>query len=147
MYSSTLSLTYALDEGWWSTPRPGRFSPGKNPVLIVQEALWAPWPVWTGAENPAPTGIWFLDRPARSESLYRLSYPGSHLKIGYRVQSPIGILRYFFIWQTSVATSCRLACIIVIHPADLPHTTESRPKIKKKRRLSFKVMEPAFMGI
>ena len=29
-----------------------------------------------GAENPAPTGIRFLDRPVRSESLYRLSYRG-----------------------------------------------------------------------
>jgi len=57
MYSSTLSLTYALDEGWWSTPRLGRFTTGKTPVLIVQEALWAPWPVWTSAENLAPIGI------------------------------------------------------------------------------------------
>ena len=30
---------------------------------------------WTGAENLAPTWIRSLDRPARSESLYRLSYP------------------------------------------------------------------------
>jgi hypothetical protein len=33
------------------------------------------WPVWTVAENIAPTGIRSPDRPARSESLYRLSYP------------------------------------------------------------------------
>jgi hypothetical protein len=31
--------------------------------------------VWTGAENFAPTGIRSPDRPARSQSLYRLSYP------------------------------------------------------------------------
>ena len=30
----------------------------------------------TSAENLAPTGIPSPDRPARSESLYRLSYPG-----------------------------------------------------------------------
>ena len=30
--------------------------------------------VWTGAENLVPTGIRSPDRPARSESLYRLSY-------------------------------------------------------------------------
>jgi hypothetical protein len=35
-------------------------------------------PVWTGAENLAPTGIRSPDRPARSESLYRLSYSGPH---------------------------------------------------------------------
>ena len=38
------------------TPRP-LFTPGKDPVPIVQEAGWAPGPVWTGAENLAPTGI------------------------------------------------------------------------------------------
>ena len=38
---------------------------------------WAPGPVWTGAENLDPTkGIRYQDRPALSESLYRLSYPG-----------------------------------------------------------------------
>ena len=31
-YSSTLSLTSALDGGGWSTPRPGRFTPKKDPV-------------------------------------------------------------------------------------------------------------------
>jgi len=34
-YTSTLSLTSALDGGGWSTPRPGRFTPGKDPVPIV----------------------------------------------------------------------------------------------------------------
>jgi hypothetical protein len=29
-YSSTLSLTPVLDEGGWSTPRTGRFTPGKE---------------------------------------------------------------------------------------------------------------------
>jgi hypothetical protein len=56
-YSSTLSLTSALDEGGWSTPRPGHFTPGKDPVPLVQEAGWALGPVWTGAENLAPPGF------------------------------------------------------------------------------------------
>ena len=34
-------------------PRP-LFTPGKDPVPIVQEAGWAPGPVWTGAENLSP---------------------------------------------------------------------------------------------
>ena len=33
-YSSTFSLTSALDGGGWSTPRTGRFPPGKDPVPI-----------------------------------------------------------------------------------------------------------------
>ena len=35
MYSSTLPSTSALDGGGWSTPGPGRFTPGKDPVPIV----------------------------------------------------------------------------------------------------------------
>ena len=53
---------------------PAASTPGKDPVSIVHEAGWAPGPVWTGAENLAPTEIRSPDRPARSQSLYRLSY-------------------------------------------------------------------------
>ena len=56
------------------TPWP-LFTPGKDRVPIVQEAGWAPGPVWTGVENLAPTEIQSPDRPARRQSLYRLSYP------------------------------------------------------------------------
>jgi len=55
-------------------PRP-LFTPGKGPVPIVQEAGWAPGPVQTCVENLASTGIRSPDRPACSQSLYRLSYP------------------------------------------------------------------------
>jgi len=53
--------------GGWSTPRPGRFTPGKDPVPIVQEAGRAQRPVWRAAKNLAPTGIRSPDRTARSE--------------------------------------------------------------------------------
>jgi hypothetical protein len=44
-------------KGWGvsSTPRP-YFTPGKDPVPIVQEAGWALGPVWTGG-NLAPLGF------------------------------------------------------------------------------------------
>ena len=55
-----------------STPRP-HFTPGKDSVPILQEAGWAPGPVWTdGKSRPHRDSI--PDRPARSQSLYRLSY-------------------------------------------------------------------------
>ena len=56
-----------------STPRP-HFTPGKDPVPILQEAEWAPGPVWTGGKS-RPLRDSIPDRPARSQSLYRLSYP------------------------------------------------------------------------
>ena len=54
-------------------PRPGRFTPGKDPVHIVWEAGCARGPVWTVAVNLIPTGFRSPDRPARSQSLYWLS--------------------------------------------------------------------------
>jgi hypothetical protein len=48
-YSSYSFSTSALDGGEWSASRLGRaLSPVKGlPVPIVQEAGWAPEPVWT----------------------------------------------------------------------------------------------------
>ena len=72
MYSSTLPSTSALDRGWWSTPRPGRFIPRKDPV-----SLGGPQGRYGRVRKISlPTGIRSSDCPARSESLYRLSYPG-----------------------------------------------------------------------
>jgi hypothetical protein len=65
-----LILNLGDRRGGWSAPRPGRFTPGKDPVPIVQEAGWAPGPVWMCAKNLSSTGIRSPDRPARSQSLY-----------------------------------------------------------------------------
>ena len=51
MYSSALSLTSALDGGGWTMPHPGRSTPEKDTVPIVQEAGLVLGAVWTGAEN------------------------------------------------------------------------------------------------
>jgi hypothetical protein len=67
--------------GWGVSFKPcPSFTPGKGPVPIVQEIGLAPGPAWTAAENLASTGIRSPDRPARSQSLYRLRYP-AHCKI------------------------------------------------------------------
>jgi len=52
--------------GWVvsSTPWP-HFTPGKDPVPIVQETGWAPRPVWTGGKS-RPHRDSITDRPARS---------------------------------------------------------------------------------
>ena len=67
-------MTAALEGGEWSAARPRpHFTPGKDPVPILHEAGWAPGPVWTsGKSRPHRDSI--PDRPARSQSLYRLSY-------------------------------------------------------------------------
>ena len=44
--------------GWGCQPHaPADSAPGKDSVLTVQEAGWAPRPVWKGEENLATTGI------------------------------------------------------------------------------------------
>jgi hypothetical protein len=68
-------LTYLRKDNTVSTLRP-LYPPRKDPISSVQEAGWAPGPVWTGAENLAFIGIRCPDRPARSESLYWLRYLG-----------------------------------------------------------------------
>jgi hypothetical protein len=75
MYSSTLFFTPWHQKGVRGsvTPRP-LYTSGKDPIPAVQEDGWASGPVWSGAENLAPTGIRSPGRPARSQSLYRLSY-------------------------------------------------------------------------
>ena len=72
-----LFLDRGTRRGWGIsvTLRP-LFTPGKDSLPIVQEAGWAPGPVWTVAENLAPTGIRFPDRPARCQSLYLTTLPG-----------------------------------------------------------------------
>jgi hypothetical protein len=53
-----------------TTPRP--LYPRERPVPIIQEG----GSIWTCAKNFAPIGIRSPDRPARSQSIYRLNYPG-----------------------------------------------------------------------
>ena len=55
---------------------PAALLPRKSRYPNVQEAGGPQGPVWTVAENLVPSGIRSPERPARSESLYRLSYPG-----------------------------------------------------------------------
>ena len=70
---------------WWgvdvsATPRPLYPREG-DPVPLVQKAGWASRLVWMGPENLAFSGVRGPDRPARSESLYRLRYPGRPVTI------------------------------------------------------------------
>jgi hypothetical protein len=85
-YSSYSFSTSALDRGKWSASRPGRvLSPEKGPPIpIVQEAGWAPEPVWTQRIEEKSFRLCRgsnLDRPVVQpvlKTLYWLSYP-AHL--------------------------------------------------------------------
>jgi len=114
-YSSILSLTSAVDRGGWSTPIPGPFTPGKDPVPIVQE-LGEP----QGRSGLARTGIRSADRTALSALLYRLSYVTSSSSVTYD-KPDSGLTCSIFRWVPGtlphrvkwpglkVATYCHLA--------------------------------------
>ena len=71
--------------GWVvsSTPRP-HFTPGKDPVPILQDAEWAPGPVWTGGKSRSHWDS-IPDHSTRSQSLYRLSYPAHDFIYLFRI--------------------------------------------------------------
>ena len=77
-----------------------------DPVPTVQGAGWAPGPVWTGAENFVFIGIRYPDRPARSESLYRLGHLGRPLHVhGITITSPM--------WNAVTVVLALCVCVCV----------------------------------
>jgi len=80
-----------------STPRL-HFTPGKEPVHILQESGWALGPVWTvGKSRPHRDSI--PDRPARSQSLYRLSYPAHQYRCN-NLKSRSGVIHFVSFFST-----------------------------------------------
>ena len=76
-------MTVALEGGEWSAARPGRtLPPVKDPVTIVQEAGWAPGPVWMGGKS-RPHRDSIPDRPARSSVAIPTELPGPHKHCKY----------------------------------------------------------------
>jgi rRNA maturation protein Nop10 len=71
MYSFTLSLTSALDGGGWSTPRPGRFTPGKDPVPIYIGGWVVPKAGLDGCEKSRP----HRNSTSGPSSKYRVALP------------------------------------------------------------------------
>jgi hypothetical protein len=71
--------------GWVvsSTPWP-HFTPGKDTLPILQEAVWAPGLIWSGGKSCRYRDS-MPDRPVRSQSLYRLSYR-AHTLVSYRTK-------------------------------------------------------------
>ena len=106
-------MTAALEGGWVvsSTPRP-HFTPGKEPVPILQEAGWAPGPVWTGGKS-RPHRDSIPDLSARSRSLYWLSYR-AHVGSTYTTKKN-GLLRRSEVEQSKLYQKVKqLECSFLI---------------------------------
>ena len=103
---------HGIRRGWGVsvTLRP-LFTPWKDAVPIVQEAGWAPGPVWTGAENLAPTGIRSQDRPTRSHTDYA-TLPTKHTGVWWKslenLQKSARIILKLDVLVLWDVTACRL---------------------------------------
>ena len=67
-----------------STPRP-HFTPGKDPLPNLQEAGWAPGPVWTGGKS-RPHRDSIPDRPARRLVAIPTELPGPQFLMLYLIK-------------------------------------------------------------
>ena len=72
-------MTTALEGVEWSAARSGRSLPSGKTRYPLYRRLGGPQGRSGPAENVAPLGIRSPDRPARSQSLYQLSYPADSL--------------------------------------------------------------------
>ena len=98
--------------GWVvsSTPRP-QFTPWIDPVPILQEAGWSAGPVWTGGKSLTHRDS-IPDRPALSESLYRLSYR-AHVYI-YKLPWRCLLLYMMYFKLPCVYCCSCLVCIVLV---------------------------------
>jgi hypothetical protein len=60
-------LTSPLEGGEWSASRPGHILPAgkEHPVTIVQEAGWAPEPVWAQRLEEKSSALCWRSKPGR----------------------------------------------------------------------------------
>ena len=134
--------------GWVisSTPRP-HFTPGKDPVPILQEAGWALGPVWTGGKS-RPHRDSISDRSARSHSLYRLSYPahssGGILYIYIYIYIYIHIYTHTYTnvyytyvynnWYVFAFSWLPLGCVVMYRDArSIKHKIHTTTKLRAER--------------
>ena len=76
MYSYSLSLTSTLDVVGGQRQAPAALPPGKTRYPLYRRLGGSHDRSGLAWKISPPTGIRSADRPARNESLYRLSYPG-----------------------------------------------------------------------
>jgi hypothetical protein len=107
MYSSTLSLTLVLSGGEWSTPRPGRFTPGKVTRYTLYRRLGGPQCRSGRMRKISPPPPGFDPWTVQSVALYRRTYPGPFLSLCY----------FLNVIQFHIHVACKITapCILILH--------------------------------
>jgi len=115
-YSSTLSLTSEPDWGEWTTPRPGRFTLGKEiPYPVYRRLGGSRGRSGRVRKISPPAGLRSPDRPARSESPYQLSYPGRSIIIIKALLNIITLVIAIKKWIRSRAFLCDICVLYYWH--------------------------------
>jgi hypothetical protein len=77
-----------------------RFTPPeRHPIPIVQEAEWAPGPVWMGAENLAPTRIQTPDLPVSEMHSASIFKAHQTMKLEALMSSKTSVTIYQLKWH------------------------------------------------
>jgi len=101
--------------GWVvsSTSRP-HFTPGKDSIPIVQEAVWAPGPVWTGGKS-RPHRNTIPDRPVRSSVTIPTELPGPHFEISFQkyIENVVGSVVSLFKIRRRNVPNIKTECYIL----------------------------------
>jgi hypothetical protein len=122
------------------TPRPPLL-PGKDPVPIVQEAGWAPEPLWIGAENLAPPGFdprtfqsvasrytdWAILAPADTES---------EKKVEYKFPVEFEVILIYLL--TAIGLPPGGSCTVHIYTQTIHRTTQNKQYIEQHKNKQYK---------
>ena len=106
-----------------STPQP-HFTPEKDPVPTLQEAGWAPGPVWTGGKS-RPHRDSIPDRPARSSVAIPTELPGPHILAYWTITvnlTPVKSCKF-----------CKPSCTFFLH-SDLDKSLHSFVRLLSKEK-------------
>jgi len=99
-----------------STARP-HFTPGKDPVAILQEAGWAPGPLWTGGKSRSHRDS-IQDRPAElpGQQIFNIDVENKHTALlTFRELSLIkGIFSVLFIFVSDIHSLVKLYYFTII---------------------------------
>jgi hypothetical protein len=99
MYSSTLSLTSALDGVGGQRHAPAALTPGKTQFPLYRRSCWPHDRSGLVRKISPPIGIRSTDRQARNESLCQLSYPGPQNVLRIVVNKPPQLYVIFIHFQ------------------------------------------------
>jgi len=118
------SSTHPWPRGWMVSSTPWQqFTPGKEPVPILQEARWDPGPVWTGGKS-RPHRDSIPERPARSRYTDWATGPTAQIqsihksstKMNNRTRENWALLRYYAASSDNFLTLWPLTTHIAVVP-------------------------------